>query len=138
MAGETNLEVLLQHMEPVLNEGEFVFCTANTRHEIASKDIIGSFQEQEGTTLILEKGKADTYGLAYEYIAAWITLNIHSALDAIGLTAAFSNALAAAGISCNVVAGYYHDHIFVAKTDAQLAIEVLKKLSLDADGAQST
>jgi hypothetical protein len=60
---------------------------------------------------------------------SWITLNIHSSLEAYGLTAAFSNALAEANVSCNVVAGVYHDHIFVPRNDADKAMTVLKKLS---------
>ena len=132
MAGETNLKALLQHMEPVLNEGEFVFCTSADTLQIDSRDIIGSFREKEGMTLIVAKEKADAHQLTYDYVAAWITLNIHSALDAVGLTAAFSNALATADISCNVIAGYYHDHIFVAKADAEKAMEVLKQLSRNA------
>ena len=68
--------------------------------------------------------------LTYHFVAKWITLNVHSSLEAVGLTAAFSNALAEAGISCNVVAAYYHDHIFVAKADADKAMEVLRKLSV--------
>ena len=129
MTGETNQKVLIQHMEPLLNDGEYVFCTTTTPTQIDSTDIIGSFREKEGTSLILEKAKADQYQLDYDYVAAWITLNIHSALDAVGLTAAFSNALATAGISCNVIAGYYHDHIFVAKQDADKAMEVLREMS---------
>lgn len=70
-----------------------------------------------------------SWDLSYSYAAAWITLTIHSSLEALGLTSAFSNALAAEGISCNVVAAYYHDHIFVAKGDAERAIMVLERLA---------
>jgi hypothetical protein len=68
-------------------------------------------------------------GLAYTQIFAWITLTVHSSLEAVGLTAAFSRALTEAGISCNVVAAYYHDHIFVPTRDAGQAMQVLKNLS---------
>lgn len=73
---------------------------------------------------------ADDLGLTYTYVAAWITLTVHSSLEATGLTAAFATALADAGISCNVVAAYFHDHIFVAEADGERTIEVLRGLGL--------
>jgi len=130
--GETNLSALLKNMRPLLNKGDYVFCTVSTDFNISGLNTICTFKEQEGMTLILEKSVADTLALTYSYVAAWITLNVHSSLEATGLTAAFSNALAKAGVSCNVVAAFYHDHIFVDKRDAQKAMEVLKVLSEDS------
>lgn len=129
MAGETNLTQLLKTMTPVLNDGDYAFCTVISINEIPTEHIICFFRETEGVTLILEQSIADKLKLTYGYIAAWITLTVHSSLEAVGLTAAFSAALAKADISCNVVAGYYHDHIFVAKADAEKAMEVIKELS---------
>lgn len=129
MAGIQDLNQLLQNMTPELHEGDYVFTIVLNSEAIASKDIICKFKEREGYTLVLERTKADEYGLHYEYVAAWITLTVHSSLDAVGLTAAFSTALAQAGISCNVIAGYYHDHIFVNKRDGAKAMAVLKALS---------
>jgi uncharacterized protein len=129
MSGETNLGLLLRNMEPRLHAGDFVFCTVS---ETALKDIhdpVMLFKEQEGVTMILAKEKADHLQLAYSFIAAWITLTVHSSLQAVGLTAAFSTALAAHGISCNVVAAYHHDHIFVDKADAEKSMHVLMALS---------
>jgi hypothetical protein len=60
--------------------------------------------------------------------AAWITLMVHSDLEAVGLTAAFAHALGQAGISCNVVAGAYHDHIFVPFEQALPAMDALIEL----------
>lgn len=128
MHGETNIDLLLKNMTPELNVGDYVFCTVKHQKYLKNKDIIGFFKEKEGYTVILPKSVADTLGLEYTYIMAWITLTVHSALDAVGLTAAFSNALAAANISCNVVAGFYHDHIFVGKEDAEKAMNVLIEL----------
>lgn len=129
MSGEKNLANLLKNMKPVLNTGDFVFCTVCNMDKIDQSQIIGSFKEAEGTTLILPKVYADEMALKYSSIMSWITLHVHSSLEAVGLTAAFSKALADHNISCNVVAGYYHDHIFVLREDATKAIEVLRVFS---------
>ncbi|MEO0900705.1 MAG: ACT domain-containing protein [Bacteroidota bacterium] len=128
MAGKKELIQLLDEMEPVLHTGEYVFVSTNDSVPLDISEVIASFREEEGTTWIVEKQKADTLQLDYDYVASWITLNVHSALEAVGLTAAVSAALAQEGISCNVVAAYYHDHIFVAQTEAKAAMQVLTNL----------
>jgi hypothetical protein len=128
MSGELNLTTLLKNMKPVLNTGEYVFCTVSKTEKIDITNVLGTFKEKEGTTLIITKEYADLMGLSYNSIMSWISLEVHSSLEAVGLTAAFSKVLADANISCNVVAGYYHDHIFVLNQDAQRAIDLLKSL----------
>ncbi len=54
---------------------------------------------------------------------------MHSSLEAVGLTAAVSAALTEAKISCNVLAGFHHDHLLVPVADAERALEVLHELS---------
>ena len=129
MTGEKDLDVLLKTMSPRLNEGEFVFCCVPDLTGIDPASVIGTFQEAEGTTVILSRRKADELGLPYSFVSAWITLTVHSALEAVGLTAAFSAALTREGISCNVIAGYHHDHIFVGIHDAPKAMAALHRLS---------
>ena len=133
MAGETSLATLLRSMSPQLNPGEYVFCTLGDGQLPSGIELIGSFREQEGLTVILERSHAEHAGFAFDYVAAWITLNVHSALEAVGLTAAFATALGQAGISCNVIAGYYHDHLFVGKADAERAMAVLRQLAANAE-----
>ena len=87
------------------------------------------FREKEGITLILKKEIADKLNLNYSLITSWITLTIHSSLEAVGLTAAFSKALADNGISCNVVAAFYHDHIFVDQKETEKAMMILNTFS---------
>jgi hypothetical protein len=120
-------------MSPQLNAGEYVFCTLHDGQWPAGLEIIGSFREQEGLTVILERSRAEQAGFSFDYVAAWITLNVHSALEAVGLTAAFATALGQAGISCNVIAGYYHDHLFVGQADAERAMHVLRDLAANAE-----
>lgn len=129
MTGETHLGTLLASLAPRLNPGRFVFCSVPAPSPEQLAAALGSFREAEGCTLILAREEAERLGLAYDYLAAWITLEVHSALAAVGLTAAFSSALASAGISCNVIAGYHHDHLFVARDDAERALAVLRRLA---------
>ncbi|KAF0865088.1 ACT domain-containing protein [Pseudomonas sp. LD120] len=129
MAGETSLATLLRSMSPQLNDGQYVFCSITDRSLLQDCEVLGSFQEREGLTVILQRQQAERLGLSFDYVAAWITLDVHSALDAVGLTAAFAGALGQAGISCNVIAGYYHDHLFVGQADATRAMTVLQQLA---------
>ncbi|MDY8135395.1 ACT domain-containing protein [Aquimarina sp. 2201CG5-10] len=129
MAGETNISELIKGMTPKLNKGEYVFATVTDLSKINREDTICEFKEEEGTTIVIDREKANELDLKYEYIASWITLMIHSSLEAVGLTALFSTELANNNISCNVIAGYYHDHIFVNQKDSNKAIQVLTKLS---------
>ena len=127
--GKTDLDELLKSLKPKHNTGDFVFCVMDDLTKINLKDIIMMFREEEGNTIIVKKELADILNLEYSFVAAWITLTVHSSLQAVGLTAAFSKALSEKGISCNVVAAYYHDHIFVDKRDADKALQVLSALS---------
>ncbi|MDA5285467.1 MULTISPECIES: ACT domain-containing protein [unclassified Streptomyces] len=130
MSGESDLRKLLSGMRPELNEGRYVFCTlpGSTRAPDGLTPV-ATVLEPEGLTLVLRQEDADAAGLAYDWTAGWITLRIHSALDAVGLTGAFAAELAAHGLSCNVVAGHHHDHLFVAADRAAEAVSVLEELA---------
>lgn len=130
MSGITDLSQLLASMKPELIKEEFVFCTVSGQlSQYLALKPVATFLEAEGLTLVLTKHKADEAGLEYEGFFRQITLMIHSSLEAVGLTAAVSTKLATKGISANVIAAYYHDHIFVSAEKAELALLALKELS---------
>ena len=131
MSGETDLGKLLATMSPVLMDGEFVFYSFEKAGygDHANLNPIAAFQESEGLTLVVLKSKADENELKYDTVFKGITLQVHSSLDAVGLTAAFSNKLSEHGISANVISGYFHDHIFVQNNYADKAMAALCQLS---------
>jgi uncharacterized protein len=118
----------MKPLDPVLNPGTFVFVSLPPDAMIEPKLVIASIQEPEGLTVVMLETDARERGLQVLYRCAWITLSLNSDLEAVGLTATFASALAKAGISCNVVAGAYHDHIFVPVHQAEAAISELRCL----------
>lgn len=129
MRGETRLQNLIRGMQPQLQAGEYVFCSVPTHQVPEDIKPIGIFREAEGITLIVTRQQAEKLSLHYPFIAAWITLTVHSSLAAVGFTAAISERLAMAGISCNVIAAYYHDHLFVELQDTQRTMKILTAMS---------
>jgi hypothetical protein len=127
VTGEADLETLLREMAPRLNPGAYAYVVAPDQPVEADPVVV--VREDEGTTWVLPRQDADALGLAYNYVAAWITLEVHSALEAVGLTAAVARALSDAGISANVVAGFHHDHVFVPYERAQDAVTAFHALT---------
>lgn len=126
MAGITDLQQLLSSMQPHLVEEEFVFCTLAGRvDEYLHWQPVATFCEQEGLSLVIPKQTALENHIEFENTYRQITLTVHSSLDAVGLTAAVSTKLASHGISANVIAAFYHDHIFVQSCHAETALALL-------------
>ena len=132
MSGITELDELLRSMRPKLIEGEFVFCTVSGHiADYVELAPLALFRESEGLTLVLDKSVAESAGLSFEGVYRQITLTVHSSLEAVGLTAAVANQLASQGISANVIAAYYHDHIFVPANKASAALSALEAFHTD-------
>ncbi|MBU3023560.1 ACT domain-containing protein [Aestuariibacter sp. A3R04] len=128
--GEVNLNRLLEGLSPELVDGDFVFVTVSEETWQRSQwPVRGLFHEQEGVTLILLKEVAENEGLRFDGVFRQITCQVHSSLEAVGMTAAMATALTHHGISANVVAAYYHDHLFVPATKAQEAVSVLSMIA---------
>ncbi|MFD7325950.1 ACT domain-containing protein [Streptomyces sp. NPDC059875] len=134
MSAERDLTRLLAGMRPELNPGRYVFATVDGPAP-AGVAPVATIAEREGLTLVVRQEEADAASLAYDYVAGWITLRVHSALDAVGLTAAVAQELADAGLSCNVVAGFHHDHLFVEHARADEALAALRRLADRASGS---
>jgi hypothetical protein len=128
VTGESDLQKLLSGMRPELNPGRFVFTTVEGAVPSGVTPVV-TVAEREGLTLVVPREEADAAELGYDYVAGWITLRIHSALEAVGLTAAVSQELANAGLSCNIVAGFHHDHLFVPYEHADRAVAILEDLA---------
>jgi len=130
MSGIIEIDELLKSMSPQLQSGEYIFCSVDGNYsDYAHLNPIASFKESEGLTLILSVEAAEQAKIVYESKFKQITLTVHSSLDAVGLTAAVATKLTSYIISANVVAAYFHDHIFVQSEKAEQALSALKEFS---------
>lgn len=128
VTGETNLQLLLRDLRPQVNPGRYVFTTVHAGVPDGVRPVV-TVAEPEARTLVVRQEDADAANLPYEYVAGWITLRVHSALEAVGLTAAVARELADIGLSCNIVAGYHHDHLFVPYERVAEAVAALEALA---------
>ncbi|MDH2443443.1 ACT domain-containing protein [Amnibacterium sp. CER49] len=127
MTAERDLTTLLRAAQPVVAHREVVLVTVPA-DAAARLPALATVTEDEGVTVVLARADAERLGLPIGWIGTWITLRVHSALEAVGLTAATSSALARAGISCNVLAGFHHDHLLVPHDRADDALGILRTL----------
>jgi len=132
MSGEHDLATLLRSLNATLQPGTYVFAT-RPGHGVPP-DLIPRmvFQEVEGTTFIVLQDEADALGWSYEFPCRMITLNIHSALDAVGFLARITTALAKGGMGVNPVSGFFHDHLFVPEDRVEDAMAILAQLAAEA------
>jgi len=135
MSGETDLGALLRNMTAELVPGVFVFVTLPDRAVPPGLTPRMIFQEAEGTTLIVLQSEAEAARLEYEFPCRMITLNVHSALEAVGFLAVIATALAGEGMGVNPVAGFYHDHLFVPQDRADDALRILARMAAEAGQA---
>ena len=129
MSGQSDLDQLLRSMAPVVHPDVFVFCSFPGGVLPEGLKPICTFQEAEGLTAILPRAQAQAAGLEFQFESALITLSVHSSLAAVGFLARVCAALAALGIPCNAVSGFYHDHLFVPTQRLDEATAALKRLS---------
>lgn len=140
MQGLTDLRQLLQSMEPTVDPELYRFCSATRFHAEWAEQAFACVKESEGWSYVLTErllpAPSDLEDLRHQLQSSMksyrcITLKVHSSLEAVGLTAAVSTVLATHQISCNLLAGFYHDHLFVPAEHAELALQLLVQLSAD-------
>lgn len=127
MDGARDLGELLRTIRPEVRPGEWVFVEGAQVPEVVRVD--ASVHEPEGLQVVVSREDAEVHGLRYDFVAAWIVLRVHSAIAAIGLTAAVATALTHAQISCNVIAGLRHDHLLVPADRASDSLAALQSLA---------
>jgi len=125
--GGRKLSAMLRELRPALQDGQWVFITAEAVPTGVTP--LATFAEEEGLSLLLRREQADSLGLAYDFVGAWISLTVHSALDAVVLTAAVAGQLARSGISCNVIAARSHDHLLVPHEQARRVVALIEQLA---------
>jgi uncharacterized protein len=124
---EQDLAILLRTMEPVLHPEPYGYGV--WAGGVMLIEPFATVSEDEGLTIVAPLAELRAAGMRSEPWAR-ISLTVHSDLVAVGLTAAFASALGAEGISCNVVAGYHHDHLFVQWDRRGDAMAALRRLSI--------
>ena len=127
--GETDLGRILEGLHVRQRDGVFVFVTIPPGRPLPDLPLSAMVSEVEGTTVVMNRDVADGASLDYEFEAAWLTIETHTSLTAVGLTASVSTALAMHSIPVNIIAGYHHDHLLVPydrADDAIAAIDVIR------------
>ena len=128
MSGQTNLSEALKSLQVSCDNIEYGFASVKNKPTNFDKGVLGTFEEEEGLTIIATKEYFETNGIKYEGPYAKLTIDVHTSLELVGFTAVLAKKLAENQISANVVAGYFHDHIFVQYSLRQKAIYPLNNL----------
>lgn len=131
MAGERDLVKILASMQ-VQRRDEPVAVVSIDEPVSLGDGVEALIAEAEGTTAVVTLAEAKRRNWPVDFTAAWLTIDVHTALDGVGLTAALSTALADGGIACNILAGYFNDHLLVPIDQANDAIQIIEALALPA------
>lgn len=118
-------------MQVFCDDVEYGFASIKEYQSNFDDRILGTFKENEGLTVIASKEYFEVNNIQYEGPYAKLTVEVHTSLELVGLTAVLAKKLADNQISANVVAGFFHDHIFVQYAVRQKAIEVIDNLKQD-------
>jgi hypothetical protein len=130
MSGQTDLSKVLSSMEISCDDVKYGFACVREDAKFDPEKILGTFREKEGLTLIAPVNTLEGIGIGCsEGPFAKLTIEVHTSLDLVGLTATLTSKLREGGISANVIAAFYHDHIFVQFDLKDKAIKALTGLT---------
>lgn len=131
MSGSINLNETLKSLKVACDDVEYGFASIDNESSVNSRDVLATFQEDGRLAIIAPKDYLDSQGIDYEGAFAKLTIDLHTSLELVGLTAVIATKLAEHGISANVVAAFYHDHIFVQYSLREKAVKLLESLRGD-------
>ena len=131
MSGETDLSAMLQSMTVSVRPDLYTVLSLPPGADVPAlgDGVSAIIEESEGLTVVATLERAQKEGWPDDFVASWLTIDVHSSLETVGLTAAFSRALGRAGIACNVIAAFHHDHILVPHDKSEAAVEVIEALA---------
>ncbi len=129
-SSELDLSVILANLRPQLSNEDYVFISLNncSINRVNRLDPIATIQEKEGTTLVITEERALSDNLEYDTVFKCITLGVLSSLKSVGLINAISKCLSDNDISCNVISGYFHDHLFIQNDLCKRAMDLLQDI----------
>ncbi len=123
-------------LKPEAKEGKCYYGTFPETSLMALAGYVGYFvaivREKEGITAVFSEDALESLRLyaqkKFEGPFCLITFSAATSLNATGITAAASSALAKERIPANVIAGYYHDHVLVPHGMKEKALKILAAL----------
>jgi hypothetical protein len=127
MTGERDLGRILAGFSVSRRPGTFVY-VVDPPERFADDVVEAVVREREGVTYVVERSIALAAGCDVRFEAVWLTVDVQTSLDGVGLTAAMSGVLASEGVPCNVLAGFHHDHLLVPLELADRAVAALEGL----------
>jgi hypothetical protein len=119
----SELVALFRASAAKLNQGVYVYSIVPISTDLSRVNTIAIFNEIEGVTVIVSEFEAIKAKLPILFRVAWITLT----KPYNPRVAQLSQALRELGLSCNIVAAVYHNHLFVPVDVAAEAMERLRQ-----------